>query len=252
HSPVRAHDDLADALRALGHRTVAHPFTVAPRREVAVMVSGNAMAHVYLELARRERPWWPALEARWGAAVDDLLSRPAVDLLLLPHGPDACEVRGRGRGSAMVTRTADPSAAPTSPGAGTPPAHAYRYGYRPLDGDPLALGGPLDDLDADAAYDACAAGDYPDALVQIAHLAGAPRSGEIIVSAARDWDLRSRYEPIPHLSSHGALHREHMLVPLLTSRPVRRTPRRTVDVMPSALRALGLPIPPGLDGESFL
>jgi len=142
---------------------------------------------------------------------------------------------------------------PASPsGAGTPPAHAYRYAYRPLDGDPLGLGGPLEALDADAAYDACAAGDYPDALVQIAHLAGAPRSGEIVVSAARDWDLRSRYEPIPHLSSHGALHREHMLVPLLTSRPVVRTPRRTVDVMPSALRALGLPVPRGLDGESFL
>ena len=34
---------------------------------------------------------------------------------------------------------------------------------------------------------------------------------------ARDWDLRSRFEPIPHVSSHGALHREHM--------HVRRTPR---------------------------
>jgi hypothetical protein len=252
HSPVKAHDDLADWFRARGHRTVAHPFTAAPRREVAVMVSGNAMAHVYLELGRRERPWWPALAPRWGGAVADLLLRPSVDLLLLPHGPDACEVRGRGRGAALVTRTLDASAAAASPGAGTPPAHAYRYGYRPLDGDPLALGGALDALDADAAFDACTAGDYPDAIVQIAHLAGAPRSGEVIVSAARDWDLRARYEPIPHLSSHGALHREHMMVPLLTNRPVRRTPRRTVDVMPSALAALGLPIPAGLDGESFL
>jgi hypothetical protein len=43
-----------------------------------------------------------------------------------------------------------------------------------------------------------------------------------------------------------------MLVPLLTSRPTVRLPRRTVDVMPSALRALGLALPPGLDGTSFL
>ena len=77
-------------------------------------------------------------------------------------------------------------------------------------------------------------------------------TGEIVISASRDWDLRSKYEPIPHVSSHGALHREHMLVPLLVNHPVARTPRRTVDVMPSALTALGLDVPGGLDGESFL
>jgi hypothetical protein len=43
-----------------------------------------------------------------------------------------------------------------------------------------------------------------------------------------------------------------MMVPLLVNRPARRTPRRTVDVMPSALAALGRPVPDGLDGESWL
>jgi hypothetical protein len=86
----------------------------------------------------------------------------------------------------------------------------------------------------------------------VAHLAGAERSGDVIVSAARDWDLRGRYEPIPHVSSHGALHREHMAVPLLVGRPFARPPRRTADVMPSALAALGLAAPAGLDGRAFL
>jgi hypothetical protein len=257
HSPVRAHDDLADFFRACGHRTVAHPFTMAPRREVAVMVSGNAMAHVYLELARRARPWWPALAPRWTPSVAALLERPAVDLVLLPHDADRCEVRARGRGAALVERRlrdgSGPTAEPTgTPPRATPPIGAYTYAYRPLDGDPLGLGGPLDALDADAAHDAGAATDYPDALVQIAHVGGAPRAGDVIVSAARDWDLRARYEPIPHVSSHGALHREHMLVPLLLNRPAAREPRRTVDVMPSALAALGREVPEGLDGESFV
>jgi hypothetical protein len=87
--------------------------------------------------------------------------------------------------------------------------------------------------------------------VQIPHLVSAPRSGEIILSASRDWDYRARYEPIPHVSSHGALHRDHMLVPLLVNHPVRKLPRRTVDVMPSALAALGIDIPARLDGKSF-
>jgi hypothetical protein len=43
-----------------------------------------------------------------------------------------------------------------------------------------------------------------------------------------------------------------MLVPLLMNKAAGSKPRRTVDVMPSALAALGLPIPEGLDGKSFI
>ena len=125
------------------------------------------------------------------------------------------------------------------------------YSYRPMSGDPLGIG-VLEHVGPREAFDATAGSDYPDGVVQIAHMAGAGRAGELMLSAARGWDFREKYEPIPHFSSHGALHRDHMLVPLLLSRPVLSAPRRTVDVMPSALAALGLPIPSGLDGESFV
>lgn len=233
HSPVSAHDDLAQLLRAWGHETIAHPWTFTGGRDAAVMVSGNAMAHIYLELDRRTRPWWPELTPRWSGLAERLLERPSVDLLILAHDRTTSEVRSRSRGAAMVV------------------AHGNAYSYRPVTGDPLGIGAHESLSDRDA-YDATLASDYPDALVQIARLAGAPRSGEIILSAVRGWDFRTRYEPIPHVSSHGALHREHMLVPLLTNRPTARVPRRTVDVMPSALAALGLAIPAGLDGTSVV
>ncbi len=252
HSRVRAHDDLAGWLRARGVPTVAHPVTVAARREAAVMVSGNAMAHLYLELGRRARPWWGALAARWEPAVADLLDRPSVDLVLLPLDADRCEVRHRDRGRAVVVRVRRARASPSDRAPADRSSRAYGYGYEPIaGGDPLALGEPLRDLDADAACDVCERSDYPDALVQIASLAGSARAGDVIVSAARDWDLRARFEPIPHVSSHGALHREHMLVPLLAGRPFARAPRRTADVMPSVLAALGVAVPDGLDGRSF-
>ena len=127
-----------------------------------------------------------------------------------------------------------------------------RFSYDRVSGDPLGVGADLVNVGADEALEATLATDYPDSLVQIAHLATAPRSGDIILSAARDWDFRARYEPIPHVSSHGALHREHMLVPLLLTRVPARLPSRTADVMPSALAALGRSIPAGLDGKSFL
>jgi hypothetical protein len=239
HSPVTRHDDLADALRAMGHRVLAHPRVFTRRPEVAVMVSGNAMAHVYVDLARRERPWWPALADRWAPLADALLARDSVDLLLLPQSADRCEVRARGRGAAVVERTRARD--------GTP-----RYAYRRVDGDPLGLGNDVPPLDAEAAHARTLASDYPDALVQVAHLAGSARAGDLILSATRGWDYRARYEPIPHRSSHGALHREHLLVPLLVNRPVGATPLRTTDVFASAMTALGIQVPAAVEGRSFL
>jgi len=232
HSPVVWHEDLAGLIRATGLRTIAHPWVYSGGADAAVMVSGNAMAHIYLDLGKRERPWWPSRHSKWNDIVQLLLKRPSVDLMILPRSTSECNVHGSGRGFARISWG------------------DALFSYEPRTGDPLGIGEQRN-LDNREAYEACIASDYPDALVQIAHLVAAPRSGEIILSAARDWDYRARFEPIPHVSSHGALHRDHMLVPLLVNRPVPGLPRRTVDVMPSALKALDIPIPPGLDGEPF-
>lgn len=233
HSPVVAHDDLGRLLESWGRRVLSHPWLARGRADVAVMVSGNAMAHLYPDPAARTRHPWPSLAARWNELVQRLLARPSVDLALLWHGSHRCEVRANGRGSAMIECLRD-----------------GRFSYRPIEGDPLALGGG--ESCADEWLERSHGGDYPDAILQIARLAGAARSGEIILSASRGWDFRGDWEPVPHVSAHGALHRDHMLVPLLLGRPAGSPPRRTADVMPSALAALGLAVPDGLDGRGFV
>lgn len=233
HSPVREHDDLATWARSVNLATRSHPWVMGRGDDIAVMPSGNAMAHLYLELSRRARPMWRELAARWEPVVQSLLQRPSVDLLILTHSLTTFEVRSRLRGTARIVRDGS------------------RYSYFPESGDPLGTG-EVERAGAERAQEVTLATDYPDSLVQIANLAGSARAGEIIVSASRDWDFRAHYEPIRHVSSHGALHREHMLVPLLTSRRPARPPARTVDVMPSALRALDIPLPPALDGTTFV
>jgi hypothetical protein len=235
HSPVRTHEDLAGLLHSWKLGVIAHPWIYGTGRDVAVMVSGNAMAHLYLDLGNRSpaKARWPSLAEEWDWLPQRLLERESVDLVLIPHEGATCEVRARGRGSALVVM------------------QDGRYSYRPLTGDPLAIG-PHESLSHVDAHEVTLASDYPDAIAQIAHLAGSARAGEIMLSASRNWDYRAKWEPIPHVSSHGALHREHMQVPLLLNRPVRGVPRRTADVMPSALTAIGRPVPPGLDGRSFL
>ena len=222
HVPVQGHDDLADVLRAAGHRVLAHPKVLVRDPEVAVMVSGNAMAHLSMALTSRTRPGWSALRDRWRPLVDFLLARPSVDLLALPHDARTVEVHGGvGRGMAMLVRHDDAT-----------------LSYRPETGDPLALG-PLERVGDDDAWAAALDTDWPDAPVQLLSLAASPRCGDVLLSATRDWDFRGRFEPIPHRSSHGALHRDHMLVPFLTDRPVRRPMRRTTEVFDEAMAFLG-------------
>jgi len=234
HSRVRHHEDLARVIAGFGHRVLSHPWVYRLNADVAVMVSGNAMAHVYADLELRSRPFLRGLSVAARELGEHLIARESVDLLMVPLDEFRCAVWSRANGRAVVQRRGD------------------RLSYLTMDGDPLSIGAQLDGVDCAAAHEATRHTDYPDSVVQIARLAGSSRAGDFILSAARDWDFRARYEPIPHVSSHGALHREHMLVPLLTSRPPARAPRRTVDVMPSALAALAVDAPAGLDGSSFV
>lgn len=230
HADVSQHEDLAGRIAGWGHSVRAHPWVIGGS-DVAVMVSGNAMAHLYLELGRKRRPIWPALRDRWQPLLTQLLALPAVDLAVVPMADGQVGVHSGARGNADIFTAGD----------GT-------FSYRRGTGDPLGLGEDLVGLDSHAAWERSHASEYPDALVQLCAIAAAPRAGDIIISAAPGWDLRSRWEPINHVSGHGALLREQMLVPFIASKPLREMPLRTTDIFPSALQRLGIAVPRGLDG----
>jgi len=233
HSRVAGHHDLADVLRDAGLKVRSHPWTLPDRSDVAVMVSGNSMAHVYLELASPARLPWPVLKPRWEARLQPALDHDAIDLVAVWRGTSEVEVWRRGHGSAVIA---------SRDGA---------YSYRPLDGDPLGVDA-FEGVGALEAHERTRDSSYPDAVVQLAALVPSDRAGDVTISAAPGWDLRRRYEPVEHASSHGGLHRAHMEVPLIVGcRPVV-TPRRTVDLFPSVLQALGIRRPDRLDGTGFL
>ncbi len=224
HSPVDQHDELADVVRALGAKVIAHPWVIGARGDVGVMVGGNAMAQLYLDPANPQALGWAALESRWGALANALLARTSIDLIVLPLDRTSCLVRAHDRGEAIVRAEGD--------------ADTWRVSYEHRSGDPLGI--PAGRYTRDDAWDAACDGPYPDALVQLAHLVASPRIGDIIVSAAPGWDLRARYEPVEHVSTHGALARSHMRVPLLLDRPPLAQLRRTTDIMDMACAALGV------------
>ena len=218
HSSVNRHMDLADSMRDAGVRVRSHPWTLPDRSEAAVMVGGNGMAHVYLGLGSRRRQNWPALHADWNARLESVLSHPAIDLIATRLSDSTIHVRKREQ-QAEIT------------------VSAGRLSYRAIQGDPLALGS-FEDLDVEGAHERTSCSDYPDSVLQLARLVLAERSGDLVISASPGWDLRRRYEPISHVSSHGALHRAHMLVPLLVNRRLDETPRRTTDLFRMLMRGI--------------
>jgi len=90
---------------------------------------------------------------------------------------------------------------------------------------------------------------FPDLPAQIVAYFRARRAGDIAVFAAPGWDLRDL-----NAAGHGGLRPGDMLVPVLLAGPGIPTTKRTdatrvADVMPTLLKLLGRPLPPGLDGQ---
>jgi hypothetical protein len=90
---------------------------------------------------------------------------------------------------------------------------------------------------------------WPDAAFALASLFPSWREGDLLVSAAEGYDLRTTREWPEHHASHGALHRAHTVVPLWSTAPLPPGPLRTLDLFPYALGQAGIPLAeyPGSD-----
>lgn len=238
HAAISQHDDLHGWLENEGLRVRAHPRLNVKDPDVVLMVGGNAMAHLYFSPSERTRRWWESHAPAWEKLVQRLVARPAIDLVAVNISADVVRVQHDRRGAAEIHRVHG--------------VNGPRWSYRCTNGDPLQLGGSHEHLDAWGAWDVTATSDYPDAIVQLSLLGASSQSGDVLVSATDGWDLRAKFEPVPHVSTHGALLKDQMLVPLIVDVPVQRAPQRTTDIVPSALDLLGIRADTLFDGRSFL
>jgi hypothetical protein len=241
---VETHLDLADWFRAQGVATLSHPIIWERSPLSAVMVAGNGSATVYARpgVPRRER--WSLARLRepeaFGTSHDvvaALVREDAVAFVAAEERPGVVRVAGQ--------HVADGSDAMVE-------AEIRREGdrvrYRPISGDPLAIGGEqlLSETEwLEASWD----GQYPDACVQLLDQFRASRTGDLIVVAREGFDFRRRFEVPEHKSGHGSLIRAHMQVPIWSSVPGPTSALRTVDLFPAMLEWLGEVVPEGIDGQ---
>ncbi len=233
------HLELHSLLEKAGIDTLFYPKVVFRSGfKAACMISGNGMAHLYFknEGARpvggwREKTAWEELSQRKDRIIARLLERKEIDLIAGQKADGSIVVRSR-RGEARISLASNISYTIR----GSDP-----FGYPPL---------PSQISDRES-LELTFKTDYPDALAQLLQIFRSPRSGDLILSAAKGHDLRWHYEIPEHKSSHGSLHWEHMQVPIVTNVPLPDRPIRSVDIFPTVLSLLGQKIPGTIDGVSL-
>ncbi len=212
--------------------------------DAAVMVSGNAMANVYLagEHGWRDRPDLETSGGRAAELVARLLAEPAIDHVIYRRA----EASGSGAATYVVANQA--GRAVIAPDLGSLGGGARAVRYRVEGADPFGYPALPDRMSPAEVASLTAASDYPDAPWQVCEFFRSPRAGDLIVCARLGYDLRARFEYQPHNGSHGGLHREHMLVPAAVNGAWGAERMRSVDLFPSILQSLGKPLPSALDG----
>lgn len=230
---THSHFDLLEYMNKSGFKTLYYPYVFRNlfNATAANMVSGNSMSNLYFKGGSGWNGFNPGDIHDF---IDKLIARPEIDILLARQQENRIKVMSK-RGSAQTW------------------IDSYnKIHYEVIDNDPFgyeALPMIMSSYDAlKYSYET----DYPDALVQINQLFESPRAGDIVVSASLGYDLRAKHENPEHSSSHGSLHRDHMLVPIAINANIRSEYIRTVDLFPTVLELLGYDIPKSLDGKSLL
>ena len=232
---THTHVDLVDFLDKRDYRALHYPRITRSQAKAAVMVSGNSMAHIYLKNGQGwgKRMYLDELEKNHAGLLSDLIHLPQVDLVACLDEDRGICVYGSGGKARIREREGN-------------------IDYSVEGEDPFGYKGLPQTLNHTTSLEHTFDSDYPDALVQLIQIFKSRRSGDIILSAQKGFDLRARFEWPEHKASHGSLHREHMLVPLFINIKIQPRKIRTADIFPSILELLGREGTNEIDGKSFV
>ncbi len=224
HTKTGQHLDISTLLSELGYSVFEHPNVYRRSASAAVMISGNSFANLYFSSQGRwEAPLTSGeIEEEHGAALQAIRRREEVEWCAYRHRDGAVKIASRD-GEAVLDLQEE----------------HYTYGFDGV--DPLRLPFRHSRVARSEALARTIETDFPDSLEQIWHLFKSQRTGDIIVTAKLGYDLRGWREFPEHRSSHGALCRGHMAVPMLSNRPlVSDGGIRTVDLFSTVAEGLGL------------
>ncbi len=218
HTNTNRHFDLVDFCKSIGKQVFYYPLILQKFYKAfncSVMVSGNSMAHIYLN---ENFNWSEKFNINnHKDFLNLLLKNDAVDIVAYKNPKEEIIVESV-NGKAIIRD-----------------AESDIY-YQPLINDPFKYNISEGFYSADKLLELTINTDYPDAIIQIVQIFKSNRSGDIIVSANNGYDFREKYEFPEHRSSHGSLRREHMQIPIILNKKIINDfPIRTIDIFSTIL-----------------
>ena len=234
-TPTHSHLDTVEFMSQLGFKTFHYPKVYQHFRDAdaATMISGNAMAHIYVKSPNGwgRRSTFEELNK----IIERLIERQEIDIVAGIDEEGRVRITGKRGGEATAWIDKE----------------GY-LNYRTFNGDPFDYRYLPEKMNIDEALELTYNTNYPDGILQVVQLLESPRSGDLVASANPGFDLRARHEKPEHCSSHGALFKEHMLVPVTISAKVNKPYARTVDLYPTILNLMGYSLPAGIDGVTLV
>ncbi|MFH1874622.1 MAG: alkaline phosphatase family protein [Pseudomonadota bacterium] len=191
------------------------------------LLSGSSAAHIYL---RNGDDWShnnPFEQLEKTGIVQALIEKDEIDLLAGRSQESGIIIQSK-KGRARILEKADGNIT-----------------YHIVDQDPFGLDQISDNLNEQSALLSFKNSAYPDGIMQIVQQFRSSRSGDLIVSASKGAVLDGSKKGSP---THGSLNKENILVPFLSSVPLRQTNLRTVDCFSIVLNLLGIKATHRVDG----
>lgn len=233
-SPTHSHFDSLYYLESKDLKPLYYPnvFKHLTNAESSVMVSGNSMAHLYF----KNISGWEqrTTNGHLKKIIEELIDRPEIDIVCSLTENFEVSIKNK-KGEAIVSQNEE-----------------GLINYKKVDGDPLGYAMVSGQYKEDKTLSMSIDSNYPDALLQILQLFESPRSGDVIISAKPGFDLRANHEKPEHFGSHGSLHKDHMLVPLLMNKNTKFDFARTADIYPTIIEHLGINTPSNIDGKCLI
>jgi hypothetical protein len=222
---THTHLDLRGIVEEREGTTIAFPAIAKRFPKAVVCESGNGMANVYL-----------AGEDGWPSLPSPERCRELAASLLELEGIDSVALRGEEPLTAELW---------TRAGMG-------RVGFADsgLFQEGPVFSSSFESATPEEALERSAGERQPDAAFALASLFASERAGDLLVSAATGFDLRTKAEWPEHHASHGGLHRDHTVVPVLSSAPLPSRSLRTLDLFAFTLELAGISLDEYPDSDS--
>ena len=219
-SATHSHFDLVQFMEQQGYQTFYYPLIFKRNFNLAVMQSGNSMAHLYL---RSSFSGWSGKRERneLEELMEPLCKRPEIAWVASLTEEGAVYVRGK-QGEAWIEEK------------------DQKIYFKTKGEDPFGFKNIKSSMTDEESLEVSFDQKYPDAFRQLLQIFKSERTGDLVVTAAPGYDLRFAYEWPEHTASHGSLVDEHMHIPFASSHPIGSTKKiRSVDVFPSILKWMG-------------